>query len=273
MAKKKKKKQAANADSAAARLKDLRRDIDAVDRDLLKLLGRRAALVQKVGRAKQGGALPVHHPGREAQVLGRLLKRHRGAYPPAAILRIWREIIAASVRLQDDFTVAIPASAGWALPLARAHFGEVTPVAASSNPLSAVAAGRASAAVLSWPGGGGASLWWRRFALDRPDGLTVLWALPYVGTAARRAVVVGRAQSAPSGDDATWLALEGAAKANSPRGVRRIAQAGRLRLVERDGYISAADAASLTGDLKAAAVHWLGCFPKPLGALDGDRPE
>lgn len=256
------------ATRATEKLKRLRGEIDAVDSELVRLIGRRSSLVRQVKQAKKVGDLPVHHPGREAQVLDRLLKRYRGAYPPGVVVRIWREIIAASVRLQNDFRVAAPAGAPWALALARSHFGDVTPVAESANPLAAVRAGRASAALLPWPGNGGAGLWWRRFALARPAEVSLIWTLPFVGDGGRQAAVVGRAQGAPSGDDLTWLVLDRALTARDTKGLRRIAQSGRLRLVERDGYISAADASRMAEDLKADAVYWMGSFPRPFGVVD-----
>ncbi len=258
-------------DGVPKALAELRTAIDGVDGELLDLLGRRAALVQKVGKAKLGSDTVVHHPGREAQVLARLLGRHKGAYPAASVARIWREIIAASVRLQTDFRVATPANAPWATLFARQHFGEATPVAESANPLAAVHAGRASAAVLPWPGGGGAGLWWRRFALTRPEDVSVIWQLPFTGDARRAAMIVGRAHSAPSGQDRSWLVLEmDPARRNLPA-MRRIAQSGRLRLMECDGYISAADATARLASSRAVdAVHWLGAFPVPLDVLDAE---
>ncbi len=257
-------------DSIADTLASLRKGIDAADRELLRLLGARAALVAKIGKAKQIHDQPVHQPAREAQLLRGLIERHKGGYPAASILRIWREIIAASVRLQTDFRVAIPANSPEIAALARAHYGEVTPIVERANPLAAVRAGRATAAVMPLPGGGGAGLWWRRFALARPDGLSVIWRLPFLGPAEPAACVVGRTRSAPSGPgnagDCTWLAVEGDPSAREPARVRRIARSGRLRLVELDGYISASDAESAWPKSRSAdKITWLGAFPRPLG--------
>ena len=50
-------------------LKDLRGDIDAVDRELVDLLARRKELVARVGKIKNEHGLPVYLPEREAQLL------------------------------------------------------------------------------------------------------------------------------------------------------------------------------------------------------------
>ena len=246
-------------------LAGLRQGIDAADRELLRLLDARAALVAKIGKTKEDDGQPVHHPAREAQLLRALVKRHKGAYPVESILRIWREIISASVRLQADFRVAVPAGSPDVAAVARAHYGDVTPVLEIANPLAAVRAGRATAAVLPLPGGGGAGLWWRRLAEARPDDVAVIWRLPFLAAGGPGACVVGRAKGAPSGDDCTWIGVEGALPAREPAGVRRIARSGRLRLVELDGYISASDAGSAWPKSRSAdKIIWLGAFPRPM---------
>ena len=41
----------------------------------------------------------VFRPGREAEIVRRLLRRHRGAFPRPVIVRLWRELL--SARLGD----------------------------------------------------------------------------------------------------------------------------------------------------------------------------
>lgn len=277
---KKSQKKSAKAGKAgkADALAKLRKDIDRLDADLHKLIRKRAHLVSKVGAAKQQVDAPVHRPAREAQILRSLVKRHKGEFPPAALLAIWREIIAASVRLQSDFRVAVPARGAWQEALARGHFGAATPYVTSSNPLGALAQKRATAAILPAPGRTGAGLWWRRLGRAEFDGVQVLWRLPFAGDG-RSAYIVGRGLTGPSGDDLTWLMAEMPAEADDPAGMRTIASyttrskrgaAGAptaLRLLESDGYISAADAADAVPG-GAGPVHWLGAFPRPLGDME-----
>src|SRR3546814_21189126 len=67
-------------------------------------------------------------PGREAQILRRVLERHNSSLPPAALLRIWREMIAALYRLQAPVKIAVHAPnksvARW--DLARDYYGSTT---------------------------------------------------------------------------------------------------------------------------------------------------
>ena len=53
----------------ARTLAQLRADIDAVDRELLALLNRRATYANEVGEIKRAEGSPVFRPEREAQVI------------------------------------------------------------------------------------------------------------------------------------------------------------------------------------------------------------
>lgn len=82
-------------------LEALRAAIDGVDTELLNLLNRRMALALEVGRLKQAKGLPLFHPGREEEIFERLGKANTGPLPGASLRSIYREILAASLLLQD----------------------------------------------------------------------------------------------------------------------------------------------------------------------------
>src|SRR5262249_46497017 len=75
-------------------LKNLRRQIDALDRRLVALVSARARLAERVGRVK--GDAPAYRPEREAQVLRGVLAMNRGPLPAAALTRLYPEIMADS---------------------------------------------------------------------------------------------------------------------------------------------------------------------------------
>ena len=88
-----------------ARLHTLRDEIDAADRELLRLLNQRALLSLEVGRVKaqmsEGGSPDsIFNPQRERQVLDNLASWNTGALPRRHIENIWREILASSRALQ-----------------------------------------------------------------------------------------------------------------------------------------------------------------------------
>ena len=82
------------------RLKDIRRDIDAVDNELLALFNRRAALSLEVGRLKAGTEAAIFDPRRETELLDALASRNPGPLPEEHLRAVWREILSSSRALQ-----------------------------------------------------------------------------------------------------------------------------------------------------------------------------
>ncbi len=89
-----------------AALAGLRRDIDAVDDDILALLNKRAALSLEVGRRKDGRDSAIFKPFREQEVLSRLTRQNPGPLPTGHLLAIYREVLSSSRRLQRPERVA-----------------------------------------------------------------------------------------------------------------------------------------------------------------------
>ncbi len=87
-------------------LAGLRRRIDAIDDQILELLNRRAELVIAVGKAKQGGTGDFYVPSREQAIYARLLAAHHGPFPEEGVRRVFREIISASLSLEQPLKVA-----------------------------------------------------------------------------------------------------------------------------------------------------------------------
>jgi len=98
-------------DDLPARLLALRGEIDATDRELLRLLSQRAQLSLEVGRIKTqlsqtGSPGSIFNPQRERQVLDNLAAWNTGALPRQHIENIWREIFSSSRALQRPLRVA-----------------------------------------------------------------------------------------------------------------------------------------------------------------------
>ena len=92
---------------------------------------RRTEIVQEIAAVKEASnGATCHLPGREAEVLRRLIRRHEGAFPKPALVRIWRELMSALIRLQGPFAVGVYAPderlTYW--DLARDHYGGLTPI-------------------------------------------------------------------------------------------------------------------------------------------------
>ena len=103
------------ADSPTAPHPDLlalRHQIDAVDRELLALLNRRAAIASHVGELKKKEGSVVFRPEREAQVIDGLKAVNPGPLRSESVAPIWREIMSACRALETPTRVAYLGPAG-----------------------------------------------------------------------------------------------------------------------------------------------------------------
>jgi chorismate mutase / prephenate dehydratase len=200
-------------------LDDLRNQIDAIDEAMHALLMRRTAVVQQLARLKPQGGLFIR-PGREAHIIRQLIQRHEGPFPLTALVRIWREMMAALTRVQGPMTVAVAcpedqaARAGlW--ERARDHFGSVTPFLATSTPvaaLRAVSEGVAALAVAPWPTEDEDDPWWRFLASSDPKAPRIIARLPFIqdkdGDGKGDALVLAALPLEATGDDRSLLIVE-----------------------------------------------------------------
>ena len=212
-------------------LESLRRSIDALDDGIHDALMKRAELSLEVGETKGGGGAALR-PGREAAILRRLVARHAGPLPSAVVVRLWREILAASVRLQGPFAVAVAtgAAGGQASELARAHFGPLTallPTSSAPAALNALAEGRAKVAIVALPQDAPSERWWRGFGLGPGAGLNVIGRLPVAAAApGPAALMIARQAFDPSDEDRGYVVLETAAELSHARLSTILEQAG-----------------------------------------------
>jgi len=284
----------------------LRRDIDEIDDGIHDLLMRRAAVVEKVGAAKRGSAAAFVRPGREALVLRRILARHRGRFPAAAVVHIWREIFAALTALQGPFSVAVHQPEGGPdyRRLARAHFGATTPItslAHAGHVVAAVSDGSASVGVLPLPVEGDTEPWWRYLISARPDRARIVARLPAVVESDPRhdrvdALVIARVDFEDTGSDNSYLDFQAQEQISRVRlqtalsdiGLSQLSYSawrdgehpvGWHHLIELPGHLDGDDPAirGLVAAFKPKIdrVDALGGYPAPLdlGALGDDDDE
>ncbi|MCK8785514.1 chorismate mutase [Roseomonas sp. NAR14] len=268
----------------------LRTEIDALDDALQDLLRRRAEAVARLAesRAKAGG--PALRPAREAKILRRLLARHAGPLPAAALVRLWREIFAATTAMQAPFAVAVFSQGEDQLRLAREHFGVSTPLRhhpTAARALGAVTAGEAQVAVLPVPDEGAPEAdWWTRLDSLR---LQVVACLPFwlprgeERGAAAFAVTAGTAE--PTGRDRSLLSVEAMGEHSRAHIAQALAAAGlaprRLllhrgppgaavpprALAEVDGFVAADDPRLAAATF--ARIQPIGAYAVPEGVPEG----
>ena len=110
----------------SARLKAIRSQIDALDRELLAALNRRAELAQTVADIKDNSDAVVYYcPDREAQVVRELIAANSGPLPDRDVERLFREIMSACRALQQPMRLAFLGPRGTFTEAAvLRHFGQ-----------------------------------------------------------------------------------------------------------------------------------------------------
>jgi chorismate mutase/prephenate dehydratase len=275
----------------------LRGEIDALDDQIHDLIVRRAAVVEEIGRVKAGSGAPVLRPGREAQLLRRIVGRHKGNFPIAALVRIWRELISASASMQEPLSMAVCVPAGELgyCELARAHFGTVGKLATFGSPgevISAVTGHRFTVGIVPAPSLEDAEPWWRMMVGDKEDRLPrIVGRLPVTGVAGGPApdlagMALALAEPEATGDDRSVVVVEvndevsraavtgafGAAGLPPHFMDSRAEGGGRLIFVEIADFVPAGDPrlAQIAegGRLPVTAIHHLGAYPAPFEPSD-----
>jgi len=163
-------------------LADLRAEIDRIDGEMHRLLMERGEIIDRLIRVKRTAESgSAFRPAREADMMRRLVERHRGILPLDTAESIWRVIIATFTYVQAPFRVHADFSAGEAAmrDSERFHFGFTVPLVGHRGAAEVVAALGCSAGDLGLvPATGGASAWWS--ALEGADAPKIIARLPFV---------------------------------------------------------------------------------------------
>lgn len=273
-------------------LDDLRRTVDRLDEAMVDLLVERLGAVRAIADLKRRTTTgqPAIRPGREAVILRRLVARAGEGFPAGTLVRMWRELLAATTRAQAPLAIAacVPPGQPELWDIARDHFGSQAPIQRTeswSHALRLVADGAAHLAVLPLPGE--LEPWWVQLVDTAVRPLRVLARLPF-GSAitypeGSGAYVVGAMEPDPSGADISLLAVETAEHVGRARllagmgassrwlATRRCPDTGLAQhLLELEGFFTSAAPLPATA-LAAAREHvlrstWLGSYARPLPA-------
>ncbi len=86
-------------------LEELRKRIDEIDQQLVKLLNERARVVVEIGKLKNRSDKPVYAPDREKRVLAKICKANTGPLPDRSLKAIWRELMSGSLVLERPLRI------------------------------------------------------------------------------------------------------------------------------------------------------------------------
>lgn len=81
-------------------IETLRKRIDALDAELVRLLSERAACALEIGRLKEQQGLAIYQPAREAEVLTNVRSANQGPLGDEALTRLFERIIDEARRLE-----------------------------------------------------------------------------------------------------------------------------------------------------------------------------
>jgi chorismate mutase len=92
--------EAAAAQRGEAQVEDLRRRIDQIDDQLMRLLNSRSACAVEIGRIKRHIGMAVYQPEREKWILERAERNNPGPLDSGAVRRVFERVIDESRRLE-----------------------------------------------------------------------------------------------------------------------------------------------------------------------------
>lgn len=210
-----------------------------MDDEIHDLLMRRAALAEEIGRHPDRvtgvDGVPLARPARKAEILRRILGRHRGSLPARSIIRIWCEILATGPGERGTVHVYAGEQAVLYRDLARSYFGSLMPIVNHPTATAVVHAcsdqAQAIGVVPLTEGPSDGASWWTHLAPAGHAGPRVVARVPFVvedgaGQPYPQAFAIGASEQEPTGDDTTLLLLETAGELSRTRLQSLLQQAG-----------------------------------------------
>ncbi len=213
-------------------LADLRDEIDRIDGLLHGLLIERGEIIDALIAIKRTEATgSAFRPAREADMLRRLVERHRGILPVDTVESIWRVIISTFTYVQAPYSVHIMGGAESAAnrDVARFHFGFTPPLIVHDDAeavLQAVDTARGDLGLLH-AGAHNDGAWWD--LLRAPEAPKIIARLPLIERADHPAdrphyVIAKAVTDAAAKDVALYAAALPAAP--EPAGLARLSENG-----------------------------------------------
>lgn len=200
-------------------LTELRHRIDSIDAAIHDLIMERTEVVEGVRKIKDSlGSKIMIRPSREAEVLYRLMERHKGPFPKQELARIWRELIVATLSFEGPFSVAVytPEDEPGYWDLARDQYGTFSPMTrytAARRVVEAVQSGEATLGIVPLPKRDEDENWWRHLVSNREGTPRIIARLPFIGQGNARnpgleALVICPVEHEETGRDRSFLAIE-----------------------------------------------------------------
>ena len=105
-------------------LDDLRKQIDSLDGDIIRLLNERINVVLSIGEEKKKAGAEIYVPARERAVFDKIKRLNNGPLPEESAHAIYREIMSAALALETEMKIAyLGPEATFTHQAARGKFG------------------------------------------------------------------------------------------------------------------------------------------------------
>ena len=168
--------------SSAPSLQDLRKEIDRIDEAMHGLLMERGEIIDRLISVKKTQEVgSAFRPAREADMMRRLVERHKGMLPLDTVESIWRVIISTFTYVQAPFSMHADLSAGDSAmrDSARFHFGFSVPFVPHFSAVAAVEAlAKAKGDLALVSATDSRSAWWT--ALEPANAPKIIARLPFL---------------------------------------------------------------------------------------------
>ena len=106
-------------------LESLRKRIDEIDHQLVKLLNERARVVVEIGKLKSKTGGQIYSPDREKKVFERIIKANKGPLLDKCLVAIWRELMSGSFVLERPLRIGyLGPSGSFSYTAATLKFGQ-----------------------------------------------------------------------------------------------------------------------------------------------------
>ncbi len=165
-------------------LADLRDEIDRIDDCLHEMLMQRGEIIDRLIAVKaRAVGSSAFRPGREADMMRRLVERHKGILPLDTVESIWRIIISTFTFVQANYSVHADISGGDAQmrDCCRFHFGFTVPYITHKNVaevIAAVSAASGDLGLVPVAASAASGAWWQNLAA--PTAPKIIARLPFV---------------------------------------------------------------------------------------------
>lgn len=246
----------------------LRKKIDTLDKTLIKHLKKRSSLIAKAAELKKD-VYPKIRLARETNMAYQLSKEDFGSYDNNTMQKVWRELIAASLRIEGDLNIEVLVTPDNELPLlihSRDHFGIYSNIQSASclkTVMANLQHNKTQLAIVPFPD---PKVKWWDYLVEDPSlkvGLTLPFLPPVPNIPPLNAVVISKANLEKSSEDQS-LFLVISEEFTPMANIKVVMQDQNKYVILINGFCKDLDLVSRFVGVSTQSIHYLGSYPKPL---------